>query len=290
MRLILGILFFVIYAALARYGYICVIKDHCNPEEPRLKTLDLILDDTIVFLQNYDQFVFPKDSILPNLNDNNIAYLDSLASVMNNDSSTLLTLNGLYRSSEKNMDSGMFENLGIARAIEIRKLLEEKGISEERIFLDSDQGPNEKLLLPIKFSLATDQEGTPDEFSKTAFTFTNMTYSDANFEKDSPIFNPTDALKLYADSVKLFFDANPEQLLTIIGHCDTDGTDEYNLELGKERAENAKIYFVDLGIIETNIETESKGESEPIAPNDTEENMQKNRRVQFVIEPKNNNR
>ncbi|MFT7603545.1 MAG: outer membrane protein OmpA-like peptidoglycan-associated protein [Saprospiraceae bacterium] len=286
MRLSLGILVFLVWASICRYGYVCQIKQHCDPEPAealRAKTLDLVLDDTITFLKDYDQFVFREGLIQPGLNDNNKAYLDSLASVMKSDTTIFLTITGRYRLSETGKGSGMFEDFGMARAAEIRKLIAQRDVSEDKISLDSKSGNGEELIRPLEFSLYTDRSGTPDEYAKIKYTFTNMTFSDANFEKNSPVFNPGEALILYADSVKTYLGLNPDNTLTIIGHCDSDGTDQYNLELGKHRAENTKKYFVDLGVT-SKIVTQSKGETEPAFPNDSEINMQKNRRVNFVIE------
>lgn len=291
MRLLLGILVFTAWALVCRFGYVCMIKGHCNPEptiveDTRAKTLDLVLDDSIVYLRNYDQFKFRSGLIQPDLNDNNKAYLDSLASVMQLDTNVYLTVTGLFRPSEAGKGSGMFEDLGTARAAEIRKLLVARGISESRITgLDTKLGSGEGLLQPVEFSLYTDADDSPDEYSKIVYTFTNMTFSDANFEKNSAVFSPGEALMNYADSVKTYLDLYPENTLTIIGHADSDGTDQHNLKLGLERAENAKKYFLDLGVTAA-ISTESKGESEPAFPNDSELNMQKNRRVNFVISEK----
>lgn len=288
MRLFLGILVFTVWAAICRYGYVCEIKNHCNQiltpvETPRFQSLDLILDDSIVFLENYDQFLYPDGLTTPVLNKNNTIYLDSLAGVMKSDTSVFLTITGMYRPSEQGEAAGMFENIGMARADAARKLISERGIPEDKISLDADAGTVENLPEPVSFYLYTVNDETAEDYAKIQYTFTNMTFSDANFEKDSPVFNPGESLILYADSVKTYLDLNPDKTLVIIGHCDKDGTDEYNMELGKNRAENAKKYFEELGVTAT-IKTVSKGKTEPAFPNDSETNMQKNRRVNFVIE------
>lgn len=288
MRLFLGILLFLAWASIGRYAYVCEIKGLCKTEEPvpediRTKTLDLILNDSIVYLKGYDQFKFKSGLIQPELNDNNGMYLDSLASILKVDSTIQLTLIGAFRPSESGKGSGMFEDLGLARAAEIRKLIVQRGLGEAQISLDTKVGDGETLIQPIDFVLSREEDGTPEEYTKIQFTFTNMTFSDANFEKGEAAFVPGDALINYADSVKTYLELNPDKTLTIIGHCDSDGTDQYNLELGKNRAENAKKYFIDLGVT-VPINTESKGESEPAYPNTSKLNMQKNRRVNFVLE------
>ncbi|MEJ2567327.1 MAG: OmpA family protein [candidate division WOR-3 bacterium] len=60
-------------------------------------------------------------------------------------------------------------------------------------------------------------------------------------------------------------------------------TSEDNQILSEKRAENVKEYLVGRGISPDRISTEAYGETRPVAPNDTEENRKKNRRVQFIL-------
>lgn len=290
MRLLLGFLVFLAWASIARYYYVCEIKKHCGEpvEEPvedlRPNTLTLILDDSITLLKNYQEFAFGQDSIQPDLSENNKVYLDSVAVFMKNDTFLNLSIKGFSRESERGNWAGIYEDLGTARAAGIRALLIGRSISESRISLKSGVSPNEKMQEPLVFSLYNTGDAIPDEFSKVQFSFTNMTYSDANFELNSDVFAPGEAFKFYADSVATFFELNPKKTLTIIGHCDNSGTEKYNYDLGLRRAKNTRLYFEKLGLKPDVIKIISKGETEPIAPNDTDENRQKNRRVNFIIE------
>jgi peptidoglycan-associated lipoprotein len=78
--------------------------------------------------------------------------------------------------------------------------------------------------------------------------------------------------------------ANPKAKVTIEGHCDNRGTNEYNLALGEGRAQSAKAFLVDLGIDPSRLTTISYGEERPIDRGQTEEAWAKNRRAHFVIE------
>lgn len=70
----------------------------------------------------------------------------------------------------------------------------------------------------------------------------------------------------------------------IVGHTDSDGDDKANLELSKKRAESVKKSLVnDFSVDAGMLETDGKGESEPLSPNDTPQNKANNRRVEFVI-------
>ncbi len=71
--------------------------------------------------------------------------------------------------------------------------------------------------------------------------------------------------------------------LKIVGHTDSDGSDEANLELSKNRADAVKkalvgVYGVDSG----RLTTEGKGELEPVAENSSPEGKAQNRRVEFI--------
>jgi peptidoglycan-associated lipoprotein len=81
-----------------------------------------------------------------------------------------------------------------------------------------------------------------------------------------------------------FLKANPNVKVTIEGHCDERGTNEYNLALGEARARTAKNFLVDLGVPAARLATISYGEERPIAKGQSEEAYAKNRRAHFVIE------
>lgn len=66
------------------------------------------------------------------------------------------------------------------------------------------------------------------------------------------------------------------------GHCDSRGSNEYNLALGERRAKAVKNYLVSLGIDSKRMTIISYGEEKPIASGDTEEAYARNRRVNFV--------
>ena len=76
---------------------------------------------------------------------------------------------------------------------------------------------------------------------------------------------------------------NPDATVTIEGHCDNRGTNEYNLALGDRRAESAKAFLVDLGIDASRLTTISYGEERPVDPRNNEEAWSKNRRDHFVV-------
>ncbi len=91
---------------------------------------------------------------------------------------------------------------------------------------------------------------------------------------------------MYADLNKIvnFLYDNIEFKLRISGHTDSYGSNEFNLELSRERAQNIRDYIVIFaGIIEDRVEWEGYGSSQPIVEEITEEDMRINRRVEFEI-------
>ncbi|MEM9885263.1 MAG: OmpA family protein [Bacteroidota bacterium] len=286
MRVLLVFLLFIVYALFARWYYVCQLKGLCEEKVERPMTLQLTDEEGAVLLEGYEQFAFDTTKVLPNLTDNNKLFLDKVAEYVKAHPDKNLTITGFYRPSEEGRSSGMFENLGVARADRIRSLLARRGIGESRITLDYAKASDEMLTTPLAFELFTPE--LPSDFDKTAFTFTNMTFSDANFEYNSAAFNPGTQLQTYADSVSTFLELNPDRSLTIVGHTDSIGSDAFNDNLGLERAKNARQYFLDLGV-ESEIATETMGKRRPVAPNskagggDNPEGRQKNRRVNFVI-------
>lgn len=75
----------------------------------------------------------------------------------------------------------------------------------------------------------------------------------------------------------------PNMRLNIIGHTDADGSDEANLKLSKKRADAVKNALINTyNISADRLQTEGKGESMPIADNNTVDGKAQNRRVEFI--------
>lgn len=70
--------------------------------------------------------------------------------------------------------------------------------------------------------------------------------------------------------------------VTVEGHCDERGTNEYNMALGARRAEAAKNYLVGKGVSPSRLNTVSFGEERPIASGHNESAWYQNRRAEFV--------
>jgi outer membrane protein OmpA-like peptidoglycan-associated protein len=69
----------------------------------------------------------------------------------------------------------------------------------------------------------------------------------------------------------------------IVGHTDSDGDDASNLDLSKRRAASVKNTLnSEFGIDGSRIETDGKGESQPVTDNNSQEGKANNRRVELI--------
>lgn len=76
---------------------------------------------------------------------------------------------------------------------------------------------------------------------------------------------------------------NPDVKIKIVGHTDSDGSDADNLTLSKKRAESVKSSLEkDFGLDASRMETDGKGESQPIDKNENAVGKANNRRVEFI--------
>ncbi len=76
---------------------------------------------------------------------------------------------------------------------------------------------------------------------------------------------------------------NATARLSIGGHCDERGTNEYNLALGDRRAKAVKDYLVSLGVASSRVDVISYGEEKPACKEQTEACWAKNRRANFTV-------
>ena len=75
----------------------------------------------------------------------------------------------------------------------------------------------------------------------------------------------------------------PEMTIKIMGHTDSRGTDEYNIQLSDRRSNAVYQYLIAHEINADRLEYEGYGEHVPIDTNETDEGRQMNRRVEFKV-------
>ena len=101
------------------------------------------------------------------------------------------------------------------------------------------------------------------------------------FDFDSDVVRPEARTNLRNLAASL--DKYPGSELLIVGHTDSVGTDDYNLRLSERRADAAAAYLAAQGVTRSRIAARGLGETEPVAPNESEAGRGQNRRVEVAI-------
>lgn len=112
---------------------------------------------------------------------------------------------------------------------------------------------------------------------ETGFSISNLFFAYKSAALDERSFAELD---LWVN----FFNGRRDIAIELTGHTDNVGSDEYNLQLSKQRAEAVAQYLISKGIAPARISVKGAGAASPIADNTTEEGRSKNRRVDIKFE------
>ncbi|MBX2876270.1 MAG: OmpA family protein [Saprospiraceae bacterium] len=208
-----------------------------------------------------DGFDATKQNLLAQLDDNNI-----------------LEITGFYFEGEEAPEG--FENMGFARAAQIRDLLA-PDIPSDRIKLrarlvDDRDGMEEGYFEAADFEWKTPEaeaEETVEELGDRAiirFPF-NSTIKEADAAVDDYLDRLAERIKTSGEKV------------TITGHTDNVGGDDANMALGLRRAKEIRDILIGKGVDRSQITTDSKGKSQPVDTNDTEAGRHNNRRAEVRL-------
>lgn len=85
------------------------------------------------------------------------------------------------------------------------------------------------------------------------------------------------------EKLSTIINRDEDTILMIVGHTDSTGDADYNMELSERRAQSAADYMISEGLAESRIQTDGRGETEPLEDNSTEAGQQDNRRVEVAI-------
>lgn len=103
---------------------------------------------------------------------------------------------------------------------------------------------------------------------------------DVHFDFDSAHIKP-ESLHNLDDDVEALKKSDAK--VVIVGHTDDIGTDQYNEELSKKRAESVMQYFIQQGISPSRMAAEGRGDTQPVATNETEQGRAENRRTELYM-------
>jgi outer membrane protein OmpA-like peptidoglycan-associated protein len=112
-----------------------------------------------------------------------------------------------------------------------------------------------------------------------------LTLGEVLFETDRAELKP--GARSTIDRLAQFLNEQSERRILIEGHTDDQGSESYNLVLSEQRANAVRDALLARGISSPRIMTAGRGESMPVATNDTTAGRQENRRVEIVISDEN---
>lgn len=110
----------------------------------------------------------------------------------------------------------------------------------------------------------------------TAIVLNNIFY-----DHDKATLRPESRNEL--EKLLQFMNDNPRVKVEIGGHTDSDGSDSYNQNLSERRSQSVVQYLIERGVGTNRMTAAGYGEKTPVAPNDTPENKQRNRRTELKI-------
>lgn len=234
--------------------------------------------------QNTDVFRYPENlqinnsDFTVNIPDGIRGFENKIAGYLGQNQGQELIISGYETSEEQKKDT----LTGVSRANFIKDILVNAGINGDRIVTkaklytynyDTNGYYNGGILL----NFHKIDESRLKEVEKGIAN--RVLYSDFGSKE----FKPDATLSNYALELKTYLNKYPNKNVLLVGHTDNVGDENANQYFGLERANNVKNYLASQGIPIEKLTTESKGESNPIAPNDTEENRAKNRRIEITV-------
>jgi outer membrane protein OmpA-like peptidoglycan-associated protein len=201
-------------------------------------------------------------------------------------SNEILEVTGFYYPGEVAPEG--FENMGLARAAEVAKLLD-PSIPRDRIQLrarllgEGQEAPaSGALVRAADFSWVEakpadegDDEVEVEELEdRIVITFPFRAATKDRVEPEIDDYLTRLAARMQQET---------DMRVQITGHTDNISSDEFNMRLGQQRADYLKNILVKKGVAADRITTRSRGESQPVASNDTEAGRAENRRAELVI-------
>ena len=105
--------------------------------------------------------------------------------------------------------------------------------------------------------------------------------NDIYFDQSSPVLRPESFPEL--DQLTAMLLADPALQIEIRGHTDNQGDFDLNVKLSRDRCQAIVDYLVAKGVQKARLKVVGRGPIDSIAPNNTEENRRKNRRVEFIV-------
>ncbi|HYW94448.1 MAG TPA: OmpA family protein [Bacteroidales bacterium] len=104
-----------------------------------------------------------------------------------------------------------------------------------------------------------------------------------HFDTDQWAFLPGPDIKSRCEQFKTWAGTNPQAVLFVTGHTDATGPSDYNMTLGKRRAEAIRDYLTSIGVPAGRIVVASMGEEKPVEDNSNPDGRMMNRRAELSL-------
>ncbi len=234
---------------------------------------------------NQDIFTYPENLEI-NKNDGTVLIPEALAGFSSQIAEYLgthqdqeLIISGYENLAEQEKNA----ELGIARANFIKNILIDAGVNGDRIVTKpklEDYAYNENT---GNYTGGIHLSFNPLDESRIAEVEKGVANKTLYSKFAQKTFTPDATLTNYTLELKNYLQKYPDKSVQVIGHTDDVGEAKANKWFGQQRANNVKNYLISQGISKDKINATSKGESDPIVPNDSEENKAKNRRIEIIV-------
>lgn len=199
-----------------------------------------------------------------------------------------LFITGYTLNSEKNTSA--YPNLGLARANDIKNYFISKGFAANRFETNGElreilKTSNDTVFGAVSFEIKhydnVNTSNTEDWNASKEKINTNPLI--LYFSSNQTEINLTAEERQKIADLSKYLDNIPNARISCVGHTDSSGDRNVNIQLGQDRADFAKEYLMQNGISKDKIESSSKGPDEPIANNVTVEGKAKNRRTVVTL-------
>lgn len=262
-------------------------KEAVVPVVPKASSYPFAFSDGDYAYSENDNYNFKASSsdILMPLANGVASGITSLNNFLAENTEKVINITGYYKSDETN--NSAFPNLGLARANAVKNNLVENGISSARIntmgeLMDNMVPDNEIYLGPVSYSISGESETAKDDL-KALYDEIKANPLILYFDTAEASINLSTAQRQKVADISRYLDKVEDAKINVVGHTDNTGVAATNMRLGQNRADFAKAYFMRNGISEAKINTSSKGQTDPIENNATEEGRSKNRRTVVTL-------
>ncbi|CAG2142680.1 OmpA family protein [Cupriavidus plantarum] len=107
--------------------------------------------------------------------------------------------------------------------------------------------------------------------------------SQVTFDTDSASIKPS--FRSVLDQVAQTLGQHQDVTANVVGHTDSTGNAQYNMQLSQRRAQSVASYLGDRGVARNRLTAEGRGQTQPVADNATEAGRAQNRRVEIFLKP-----